>query len=63
MYTSRYVSAARIFILLLTYESSSAALAATGSGIRALCCVVATRELANARFVEHVMAGDVEYIL
>jgi hypothetical protein len=49
--------------LLLTFESSSAALAATGSNLRGLCCMVATRELANAMFVEYAMAGGVEQIL
>ncbi|KIJ92383.1 hypothetical protein K443DRAFT_13643 [Laccaria amethystina LaAM-08-1] len=45
------------------YTSSSAALAATGNGARGLCCMVATRELANAMFVDHMMSGDVETIL
>jgi hypothetical protein len=63
VYTSRYFSAVRTFIFLLTYECSSAGLAATGSNVRGLCCMVATRELANAMFVENAMMGDVENIL
>lgn len=65
VYTSRYVSAARrIFLfLLLIFEFSSAALAATGSNVRGLCCVVATQELANAMFVENAMMGDVQKLL
>jgi hypothetical protein len=56
-------AAHRIFCLLLTFESSAAALAATGSNIRGLCCMVATRELANAMFVERAMVGEVEQLL
>jgi hypothetical protein len=62
VYASRCLSFSHDFGPLLTVKSSTSALAATGSHSDGVCCLVASKDLANAMFVAKSMAKEVEYL-
>ena len=61
VYSTRFVSTL-LFTCFLIFEISMSAQFALGTNQRGLCYFVASKESANAKYVEKSMAGKVEYL-